>query len=104
EIEDPESHYLQALCRRNRALIRLARGDRGGALDDIDAGTRQSRAIRDPQELIPALSLRAFCLARIGDVSGAESALAELATARAETEQSGVYGPSVVVLAHALVE
>src|SRR5206468_1857941 len=32
EIEDPESHYLQALCRRNRALIRLARGDRDGAL------------------------------------------------------------------------
>jgi tetratricopeptide (TPR) repeat protein len=104
ELADPESHYLQPLSRRNRALIRLARGDEHGAREDIDAGTKQSQAIRDPQDLMPALVWRAFCLTRLGDIAGANAALAELAATQADSEQPHVYGPSIVVLAHALVD
>jgi class 3 adenylate cyclase/tetratricopeptide (TPR) repeat protein len=102
EIANPEPHYMQPTCRRYRALVRLARGDAPGALDDIEAGTTQSRAIRDPQDLVPALAWRAFCLARTGDARGAEAALGELVEVQRALEQPEAYGPSAVLVAHVL--
>jgi tetratricopeptide (TPR) repeat protein len=104
ELNEPESHYLQPLSRRNRSYIRLARGDDRGAREDSDAGMLQSRAIRDPQDLIPALVSRAFLCARVGDASGAHAALDELSATQDESEQPDVYGPSTIVLASALLE
>jgi tetratricopeptide (TPR) repeat protein len=104
EIANPEPHYMQPDCRRYRALIRLARGDERGALDDIEAGLEQSRSIRDPQDFLPALAWRAFCLVRTGDVRGAARSLNELLELQDTLEQPDVPGPSVVLLAHAIVE
>ena len=104
ELDDPESHYLQPLSRRNRAYIRLARDDDAGVREDSDAGTTQSQAIQDPQDLIPALVSRVFCLASLGEANAANAVLEELAATQDESEQPGVYGPSAVILAETLVE
>ncbi len=104
EIADPEPHYLLGSCRIVRALIRLARGDTSGAATDAKLAAEHSRRIRDPQALLPALATRSFVLACIGDVSGADDALAELARARAELEVPGLPGTAITVLAFALLE
>jgi tetratricopeptide (TPR) repeat protein len=103
EIVNPEPHYMQATCRRCRALLRVERGDAPGALEDIDAGLVQSRAIRDPQDLVPALGSRAFCLLRLGDDDGARSSLDELDGLQRGSEQMEAFGPSAVLLAHVAV-
>ena len=41
-----------------RALIRLARGDDSGALEDSAAGVEFAQGSRDPQILFPALAVR----------------------------------------------
>jgi len=104
EISNPEPHYMQPTCRRYQALIRLARGDDAGALEDIEAGVEQSRSIRDPQALVPALAWRAFCLVSTGDARGAEASVRELFELQRALEQPESYGPAAVLLAHALVE
>jgi tetratricopeptide (TPR) repeat protein len=101
ELGNPEPHYMQPTCQRHRALIRLARGDMRGALSDIESSTQRSRLIRDPQEIIPALATRAFCLARAGDRAGARAALDELQSLGAWIER---WGPSSVLRALALLE
>jgi len=103
EIGNPEPHYMQHLCRLVRAHVRLAHGDVDGARADADLAARDSRAIRDPQALIPSLSSRVFILARTGDVAETERALAELADARhgLESEPAGAW---VVDIAFALLE
>jgi tetratricopeptide (TPR) repeat protein len=103
ELANPEPHYMQSTCRRCRALIRVERGDEHGALEDIDAGMLQSRSIRDPQDFVPALAWRAFCLIRLGDDAGALSALDELEDLRTDAERTELYGPSSVLLAHVAV-
>jgi class 3 adenylate cyclase/tetratricopeptide (TPR) repeat protein len=101
EIGNPEPHYMQPNCHRHRALIRLARGDVPGALADIDSSSERSRLIRDPQDVIPALAWRAFCLARTGDRAGATAALEELDALGAWVER---WGPSSVLRALGLHE
>jgi predicted ATPase/class 3 adenylate cyclase len=103
ELANPEPHYMQPTCRRCRALVRAERGDERGALEDIEAGMVQSRAIRDPQDLVPALAWRAFCLVRLGDDTSALSSLEELESFQIESEQTVIYGPSAVLLAHVAV-
>jgi class 3 adenylate cyclase/tetratricopeptide (TPR) repeat protein len=100
EIANPEPHYMQATCRRNRALIRLARGDVTGAREDVEVGLAHSRSIRDPQDMIPGLVWHAFCLSRLGDSGGAAASVTELAKLRAEWEQPALYGPAAVLLAY----
>jgi class 3 adenylate cyclase/tetratricopeptide (TPR) repeat protein len=104
EIGTPEPHYMQTTCRRYRSLIRLARGDQPGAVDDVEAGAAQSRAIRDPQDMVPALAFRAFCAARTGDLAGASASLEELIELIAALEQPERYGPPVVLIADVLVD
>jgi hypothetical protein len=89
---------------RYRALIRLARGDVAGALADIENATERSRLIRDPQDILPALSWRSLCLALTGDAAGATAALAELAEVEVGDEDLETMGPSSVVPAFALLE
>jgi class 3 adenylate cyclase/tetratricopeptide (TPR) repeat protein len=103
EIADPNPHYMQSSCRRYRSLIRLARGDRAGALEDVEAGLKQSRAIRDPQDLVPALAWRSYALARLGDLDTARATIAELADMQTVLEQREAHGPSAVLLAYAAI-
>ena len=103
ELEESEGHYMRPICWRYRALIRLARGDTRGALEDIDASSRQSHAVRDPQELVPALAFRVFCLARTGNTRAAAEDLAELRELLENAEETEL-GPSIVLLALGLAE
>ncbi len=48
-------HYLEHLVRESRALIRLARGDVTGALEDLERALEQARAAGDPQALVTGL-------------------------------------------------
>jgi class 3 adenylate cyclase/tetratricopeptide (TPR) repeat protein len=103
EIDDPEPHYTQPMCRRTRALVRLSRGDEEGALADVEASISQSRAIRDPQDLFPALAVQAWIHAVTGDTVRAEAALAEFERERRTIagRESGMW---IVLLAFALLE
>ena len=82
ELADPEPHYQQAQCRSIRGYMRLARGDEAGALEDMESGLRDSREIRDPQALVPALGYLALIRASTGDAEGATAALEELAVVK----------------------
>jgi predicted ATPase/class 3 adenylate cyclase len=52
-----DSFYGEEFARRARALIRLAREDRAGALDDARRGLDVARRAKDPQTLLPALAV-----------------------------------------------
>ena len=103
ELADPEPHYIQTQCRNVRGYVRLARGEEAGALEDMEIALRDSRAIRDPQALVPALSYLAFVRASAGDAEAATAALAELAVTNRELD-APLHGISVVVAAFALLE
>ena len=103
ELADPEPHYQQAQCRNVRGYVRLARGEEAGALEDMDIALRDSREIRDPQALVPALSYVAFIRANAGDAEGATAALAELAVTNRALD-APPHGAWVVVAAFALLE
>jgi tetratricopeptide (TPR) repeat protein len=100
QLDNPEPHYLQNLCHEVRAYIRLARGDAAGAATDSEAAVAGAREIRDPQALIPALSMRALLLAQMGEAAEAGAALAELDEVRRALE-SDPGGQWVVDLAFA---
>ncbi len=57
-------HYIEATCRDARSLIRLARGDDDGALDDSRLPFEAES--RDPQVRLPALGARARVLVELG--------------------------------------
>src|SRR3970040_1306015 len=52
-----DSFYGEEFARRARALIRLSRDDRAGALDDARRGLDVPRRAKDPQTLLPALAV-----------------------------------------------
>jgi tetratricopeptide (TPR) repeat protein len=70
-------HYMEAMCRGLRALIRLARADEAGAMEDASTATEIARGTKDPQTLWPALAVQAC----IGAARGLER---EAATAAQE--------------------
>ena len=88
EISDPVPHYMQSACRLARAMIRVARGDRDGAVADLDVAVAHARQIRDPQALWPALATAALGRAMLGDMSGGGVALDELEAVRMSYEDS----------------
>jgi tetratricopeptide (TPR) repeat protein len=71
-------HYMESPNRGIRAAIRLAKGDRAGALEDARAAEDLGREIGDPQVVLPALLLRARVHMETGDRAGAEAMLDEL--------------------------
>jgi class 3 adenylate cyclase/tetratricopeptide (TPR) repeat protein len=79
-------HYLENMARAVRADLRLARGDREGALADHYRALEQGRQIKDPQALLPALLQTARCCALLGRTDEATS----LATEAFEFIRSGV--------------
>jgi len=59
-----ERHYIDSVAAMVRGLIRLARGDERGALDDSEASLAQARDSTDPQVLWPGLAVHANMLLR----------------------------------------
>ena len=60
-------HYMEAVCRRVRALARLGRGELAAAGEDAEKALAFARTARDPWLLHPALATAA----RIGAAAGA---------------------------------
>jgi hypothetical protein len=59
EVEAGVPNFMEAYCRAMRARIRLARGDRGRALDDAARAVEFAQDAQDAQVLYPALAFRA---------------------------------------------
>ncbi|HXY81724.1 MAG TPA: adenylate/guanylate cyclase domain-containing protein [Gaiellaceae bacterium] len=70
-------HYLETTARSIRAYLRLARGDREGALADSRRALELGRQIRDPQTLLPALLQSARCCALLDRIDEAQALAAE---------------------------
>src|SRR2546421_1275261 len=66
-------HYLEASAREIRAYLRVARGDRDGALDDYRRSLELARQIKDLQALLPGLVLSAHGLALLGKIDEAQA-------------------------------
>ena len=64
--------------RRNRAVVRLARDDVDGALEDIEWALVGSREMRDPQTLFPALGAATRIYLELGRDDEARELAAEL--------------------------
>ena len=73
-----EPHYHDAYVLGTRSVLRLARGDLGGAIDDQARSLARAREIRDPQTLLPALGVSAYVLADCGRQAEASEAFDEL--------------------------
>lgn len=78
EVDEGSPHYRESACRVLRASIRLARGDRAGALSDSERGVELARGAKDPQVLAPALSTRAAVLLAEGRCAEAGSLASEV--------------------------
>jgi class 3 adenylate cyclase/tetratricopeptide (TPR) repeat protein len=70
-------NYLEAMFRWYRGRIRLARGDRKGAVEDGEAALELGRVGRDPQLVIPSLAFLSRVRWELGD-DGAEALALEL--------------------------
>ena len=76
--EQGKPHFLESLCRLWRARIRLARGDRDGAVADARAALTLAREAGDPYDQQPALGILACALIAAGRAGEAEALLDEL--------------------------
>ena len=68
----------ELLILRNRALVRLARDDVDGAVDDLDRALAGSRQMGEPQVLLPALGIAAFVYEDLGRDDDARAAASEV--------------------------
>src|SRR3989440_2421208 len=85
-------HYLEASARGIRGYLRLARGDRDGALDDYQRGLELARQIKDLQALLPGLVHSAHGLALLGTLDEAQALAREaLELARAHVENVAIF-------------
>jgi len=80
ECEAGSPYYHEMNYRDIRGLIRLARGEIAGALDDSEKALAVARRAKDPQALSPALSCRARVLFEAGRATEADAAVDELLT------------------------
>jgi predicted ATPase/class 3 adenylate cyclase len=76
--ESGSPHYMEAVARRVRGHVRLARGDLAAAVDDADRGAEAARIARDPWFLNPLLSFRARALLAAGRAAEAGEVVDEL--------------------------
>jgi len=81
------THYMESACRYIRGAIRLARGDRSGALADGVRATEVARAAQDPQTLNPSLAFEALARLAVGERAGANELADELV---ASWKESGI--------------
>jgi class 3 adenylate cyclase/DNA-binding SARP family transcriptional activator/tetratricopeptide (TPR) repeat protein len=102
ESEAHAPHYMETNCRRVRGLIRIARGDVSGALDDAAQALTAARIANDPWFLNQAIAFRARTVAQFGDTSEAERLADELLAIWARAEGATAPGYDAVDLAVAL--
>jgi tetratricopeptide (TPR) repeat protein len=81
-----ERHYINSTAMVIRGLIRMARGDDTGGLDDSEASLAQARESTDPQVLWPGLAIHANMLLHIDRRNEAAALVDELLIALAERE------------------
>jgi class 3 adenylate cyclase len=67
EVEAGSPHYLASPCYLVRALIRLARDDREGAIADTEVALELARRAKDPQSLYPACAVTAHVMTELGE-------------------------------------
>jgi tetratricopeptide (TPR) repeat protein len=87
EIEAGSPHYEENQNRNVRALMRLARGDADGALEDTEKSLARAREVKDAQNLCPTLAVRAFVLLSVGESDAARKLAAEAVESWAGVEQ-----------------
>jgi class 3 adenylate cyclase/tetratricopeptide (TPR) repeat protein len=87
EIEAGSPHYEENQNRNVRALMRLARDDIDGALDDTERSLARARAVKDAQNLCPTLAVRAFVLLSLGEPDTARNLAHEMVEGWAGVEQ-----------------
>lgn len=93
-------HYMEAACLMVRGEIRLARGDAEGALEDTAKLLELSRQAKDPQNLVPALIVRAKALLSTGSQDAASHLVDEvLETAGVDHADFAVVDLALVVSA-----
>jgi hypothetical protein len=90
------THYMESACRYMRGTIRLARGDRGGALADAVRATEVARPARDPQTLNPSLAFEAQARLAVGERAAADALADELVSFWRE---SGIRAPHECTIA-----
>jgi tetratricopeptide (TPR) repeat protein len=66
ECEAGSPHYQESGARATRGLVRHIRGDGTGALEDTERAIELAREVKDPQVLLPALSVRARVCVELG--------------------------------------
>jgi tetratricopeptide (TPR) repeat protein len=87
ETEAGSPHYEENQNRNVRALMRLARGDPDGALDDTEKSLARAREVKDAQNLCPTLAVRAFVLLSVGESDAARKLAVEVVESWAGVEQ-----------------
>ena len=87
EIEAGSPHYEENQNRNVRALIRLARDDVDGALEDTERSLARAREVKDAQNLYPTLVVRAFVLLSLGEPEAARSLALEVVEGWVGVEQ-----------------
>ena len=86
-------HNMEQAAREMRAVIRLARGDIEGALDDSDHALALARELKNPTRVLPALLGRARGLALIGRDDEARALVFEgIAIARETPTIAQIFG------------
>jgi class 3 adenylate cyclase/tetratricopeptide (TPR) repeat protein len=76
--EEGSPHFMERAGRAARGAIRLARGDRPGALEDAAKGLEVGRSAKDPQVLWPALAFYGRIALAAGREEEAEAVVDEL--------------------------
>ena len=87
EIEAGSPHYEENQNRNARALMRLARDEVDGALDDTERSLARAREVKDAQNLCPTLVVRAFVLLSLGELDTARSLALEVVEGWVGVEQ-----------------
>jgi class 3 adenylate cyclase/tetratricopeptide (TPR) repeat protein len=77
-VEAGPTHYQSTTFLEFRGRVRLARGDLIGALEDSELALSQSREIKDPQRIQPAVAFAAFALLSAGRIGECEVLVEEL--------------------------
>jgi class 3 adenylate cyclase/tetratricopeptide (TPR) repeat protein len=75
--EAGEPHYFEPGRRVERGFIRLARGDRDGALADVERAVELASDATDPQVVLPTLSVALECYVELGLLEEAKALVAE---------------------------
>jgi DNA-binding SARP family transcriptional activator/class 3 adenylate cyclase len=78
ESEAGSRHFMEVECRLVRGRIRLARGDRDGALQDAATAVELGKQAREPQALQPALAFQARAMLADASVEKASRLASEL--------------------------